>query len=65
MPRVTIKTGFLGPDGRDEELTEYLCDAPGCPNIATNVVACIKELGLAVVTCQEHAPESRASNAAN
>ena len=55
MPRVTIRSGFLTPEGREEELTEYLCDAPDCPNIATHVVACIKELGVSVVTCEEHA----------
>ena len=65
MPRVTIRTGFLGPDGREEELSEYLCDAPGCPNIATQVVACIREVGLSVVTCEEHAVVSRTSNSAN
>ena len=61
MPRVTIRTGFLAPDGREEELSEYLCDAPGCLNIATHVVACIKEIALSVVTCEEHAPVSRTS----
>ena len=62
MPRVTIKTGFWMPDGREEELTEYFCDAPDCPNIATHVVACIKELGVSVVTCEEHARASPVSN---
>ena len=64
MPRVTIRTDFLAPDGREEEISEYLCDAPGCPNIATHVVGCIREVGLSVVTCQEHAV-GRTSNSAN
>ena len=55
MPRVTIRTGAIGPDGREEELTEYLCDAPGCPNVATEVVGCVRELRLFVATCLEHA----------
>jgi len=59
MPRVTLKTGFIAPDGREEELSEYLCDAPGCPNVATHPVGCIRELGLCFVTCAEHQPNKR------
>ena len=55
MPRVTIKTGFMGPDGREEELAEYICDATGCPNPASHVLGCVKELGLALIVCNEHA----------
>jgi hypothetical protein len=59
MPQVTIKTGITGPDGREEELSEYLCDWPGCPNIAAYVLGCVKELGLAVVVCPQHATTSQ------
>ena len=55
MPRVTIRTGFVGPDGREEELSEFLCDAPGCPNIATDVLGCVKDARIAVVVCADHA----------
>ena len=55
MPRVTIKTGIVAPDGREAELSEYLCDWPDCPNVATQVLGCIKELALAAVMCDEHA----------
>ena len=55
MPRVTIKTGVIGPDGCEEELTEYFCDAPGCPNVATEVIGCVRELRLFMATCLEHA----------
>lgn len=55
MPRVTIKTGILTPDGREEELAEYLCDWPDCPNVATQVLGCIKGLGLSAVICDAHA----------
>ena len=65
MPRVTLKTGFLGPDGREEELSEYFCDAPGCPNIAAYPVTCVRELGLSVVVCAEHAGVSLPSEPAN
>ena len=30
VPLVTLRTGFHAPDGREEALTEYLCDWPGC-----------------------------------
>jgi hypothetical protein len=55
MPRVTIRTGFFTPDGQEEELSEFLCDVPGCPNVATEVVGCIREIGLAAVVCEQHA----------
>ena len=38
VPRIIIKTGRAGPDGREEELTEYICDTPGCPNVAIHVL---------------------------
>jgi hypothetical protein len=43
MPRVTMRTGFIGADGQDEELSEFVCDAPGCPNIATDVLGCVTD----------------------
>jgi len=59
MPIVTIKTGFRLPDGKEETLTQYLCDWPGCPNAAVHVLGSIRELrGLAVV-CEEHLPPPR------
>jgi hypothetical protein len=59
MPHVTIKTGLSAPDGREEQITEYLCDQPGCPNLATHVLGCVKEIGLSVAVCDEHAPKTR------
>ena len=56
IPRVTIKTGLSSPEGGEEILTEYLCDHPGCPNIATQVAGCIVELRLVALYCDEHAP---------
>ncbi len=63
MPRVTIRTGIPAADGREEEVTEYLCDSPGCPNIATQVVGCVREFGLSAVVCPEHAFAGGASDA--
>jgi hypothetical protein len=57
IPAVTIKTGLATPDGREEALTEYLCDHPGCPNIATHVLGCVSEIRLASVVCDDHAPK--------
>ena len=64
MPQVTIKTGITDADGHEEELREYLCDWPGCPNIANHLLGCVKEIGLAVALCEEHAAASRGSNSA-
>jgi hypothetical protein len=55
MPRVTIKTGIIAPDGREEELAEYLCDWPDCPNVATQVLGYIRASGFSAVMCDEHA----------
>jgi hypothetical protein len=63
MPRVTIRTGIVAPDGREEELSEYLCDWPGCPNIATHVVGCVREFGLSTVMCHEHVAGRSTSDA--
>jgi len=54
MPRVTLKAR-LTPDGHEEELSEYLCDWPDCPNIATHVLGCARETGLSAVVCDLHA----------
>jgi hypothetical protein len=60
MARVVIKSGFMTPEGTQEELAEFICDWPDCPNIATHVLGCIKELGLAAAVCDEHAPGASA-----
>ena len=46
----------MGPDGEEEVLTEYICDWPGCANVARHVLGCVKELGTAAVVCDDHAP---------
>jgi hypothetical protein len=55
MPEVTIKTGFIGPDGREEKLTAYLCDFADCPNTAVEVIGVVKELGTSFAVCESHA----------
>jgi len=57
---VTIRTGLTGADGREETLSEYLCDHPGCPNVAIHVLGVIRELRCSIVVCEEHAaPRNR------
>jgi hypothetical protein len=52
MPRVTIRTVI---DGREESLSEYVCDWPDCPNVAVVVVSVVREQGICVAMCAEHA----------
>jgi hypothetical protein len=59
MPHVTIRTGFQAADGSEEVLTEYLCDWPGCPNIAVHPLGCIPEIRAMAVVCEEHTPEAQ------
>jgi hypothetical protein len=53
MPRVTIRTVV---DGREESLSEYICDEPDCPNVAVVIVGLVRALGVCVAMCAEHAP---------
>ena len=55
IPQVTIKTGMKTPNGDEEQLTEYLCDWPGCVNVATQVLGVVKSIGLGAAVCDEHA----------
>lgn len=55
VPRVTIKTDMAPPDGHAEEITEYLCDWPDCPNVATHVLGRVREIGICSAVCDEHA----------
>jgi len=59
IPQVIIKTGLKTRDGCEELLSEYLCDHPDCPNIATQVLGCIREVGAVAAVCDEHAPKPK------
>ena len=52
VPQVTIRTTL---NGREETLTEYLCDWPDCPEVAVHAVGIIRELRAITVMCAEHA----------
>jgi hypothetical protein len=55
MPGVTLKSGCSGTDGKEEAITEYLCDWPdGCGEVATEVVGVIRELRAMCALCSEH-----------
>jgi hypothetical protein len=41
-------------DGREETLSEYMCDWPDCPNVAVEVVGGLRELRVRVAMCAEH-----------
>jgi hypothetical protein len=36
-------------------LSEFLCDWPGCPNVAVKVIGVVRELRLVAALCPEHA----------
>ena len=59
MPLVTIRTGVHTEDGTEEILREYLCDWPGCPNIAVHSLGCIKEIRVVACVCADHIPPSQ------
>jgi len=52
VPRVTLRAIV---DGREETLSEYLCDWPDCPNVAVEVVGIVRELRTVAVMCPDHA----------
>jgi len=52
VPQVIIRTTV---DGREETLSEYLCDWPDCPSVAVEIVGVVRELRIRVVMCARHA----------
>lgn len=52
MPVVTLRTVV---NDREEAVSEYICDWPDCPNVATVVVGAVRELRLRSALCAEHA----------
>jgi hypothetical protein len=56
LPQVIIRTIV---DGREEAISEYICDWPDCANVATEVIGIVRELRLTTVMCAEHAHGAR------
>jgi hypothetical protein len=59
LPLVSIKTGFSTADGKEEILTEYLCDWPGCPNLAIHTLGSIRDIRALAIVCEVHRPSSQ------
>ncbi len=53
MPRVTLRADT--PDSKEETLTEFICDWPGCPNVAEHVPGVVRELRTFAAVCPQHA----------
>jgi len=59
VPQVTLRT-FV--DGREDTISEYMCDWPDCPHVGVHVFA-VSALRLRAVVCAEHA--ARIANRSN
>ena len=55
MPWVPGKAADKDRARHDERPARYVCDWPGCRNVAEQVMACVKELGASAAFCTEHA----------
>jgi hypothetical protein len=44
----------LTANNQEEVLTEYLCDWPGCANVAVHVLGCVTDIASVGVVCEEH-----------
>jgi hypothetical protein len=54
MPRVTLRVPESA-DGKEDTVSEYICDSPDCPNVAVHVVGVVRELRTVVALCAYHA----------
>jgi hypothetical protein len=45
----------MGPDLKEETMTEYICDWPDCPDAAEHVVGVIAGLRAYSAVCKKHA----------
>jgi hypothetical protein len=52
VPQITLRTTV---DGREETVSEYICDWPDCPNVAVEVLGVVRSLRLRAAVCAEHA----------
>jgi hypothetical protein len=52
MPIMTMRTVV---DGREETISEYICDWPECPNVAVHAVGVLREVRARAAVCAEHA----------
>ena len=52
MPQATLR---INVDGREETLSEYVCDWPDCPNAGVHFFVVSAALRLRALVCHEHA----------
>ena len=52
MPQATLR---ITVDGREETISEYICDWPDCPEVAVHVVGVLRGLRLRAAMCADHA----------
>jgi hypothetical protein len=52
MPQVTLRTVV---NGREEVISQYMCDWPNCPHEAVHQVGMVPELRVRAAVCAEHA----------
>ena len=60
MADVMIESSKTTPRGQKVTLTRYLCDWPGCDNVAEHVLGVRRDLGLFAAICKDHAGLQRA-----
>jgi hypothetical protein len=56
MPRVTLRADESA-HGKENTLSEYICDWPDCPNVAVHVVGVVRELQTFAAVCADHKRE--------
>jgi hypothetical protein len=54
MPRVTLRADESA-DGKEDTVSEYICDWPDCPNVAVHVTGVVRELRSFAAVCADHA----------
>ena len=52
MPRVTLRATDSA-DGKEDTVSEYICDWPDCPDVAVHVVGVVRELRTFVAMCDD------------
>lgn len=53
MPLVTLRT--VDADNNEQTLTEYICDWPGCPNVAEHFIGVLSDIRAMAAVCRKHA----------
>jgi len=65
MPQGTIVSSETTLRGQRETPAQYLCDWPGCDNVAEHVLGVVRDIGLFAAICKEHAGLQRTRSRRN